>query len=181
MRHTYKIGREKPEFTKLESQVFRQLYIGNPVEAIAGILGIEEATAHMVCHNIRQKTGITDTRDRGECIEWLRSFNKPSPRQMDPRHATPTQLDCMELLVQGLSYEQIRKGMDFHNIQTAQNHISQGCKRAGITRDQIPAYFTTRRPQRAAELDLSKFNGDQRRVAPKSAKKPDPMDDPAFS
>jgi DNA-binding NarL/FixJ family response regulator len=172
-RHQYKQGRKKPEFTELETQVFKYLYKGREISAIALFIGMDESAVRRVAFSIREKTGIQNIEDKHECVEWFKSFKRPGPRQLDPRNATPTQLDCMELLAKGFSYVEIQVFMMFSSPQTVQNHISEGCKRAGIQRSEIPAYVLKMRPRLAKEK-LVKISDDKRR-------NPSPMEDPAFS
>lgn len=166
-KHTKKNSTKQGIFSHQEARIFRCLMSGESPESIAQYLGIPSPVMRATLLLIHDKTGC-DTSNPASLAEWLHSQRRRGPRQLDEKNATPTQMDCMVLLMQGLSYKEMQAKMEFKNIQTAQNHISDGCKRAGIQRKDIHKYL----------VKMGKLPAGTP-VSPMEF--PSPMDDPAFS
>lgn len=92
------------------------------------------STLHVHCHHIRQKTGIGDTKNPQECRDYLRHASARPLSHQTTYKPSPTraQMEVLRLLATGKSYGEIGLVLKI-NHQTAQNHASHGCRRAGIT------------------------------------------------
>lgn len=105
----------------------RQLF--NPALSLANV--------HTICHLIRRKTGIAETRDPLECKRYL--FKIPKQRIADAlsevesttKDLTENQLIVFRLMAMGRKYRDIAEYMGI-NAQSVQNLASRACKRAGI-------------------------------------------------
>jgi len=96
---------------------------------------ISEANVHTCCYNIRQKTGIKETRDPRECRAYVRTFlhnEVARAREVGmPKPPTERQVMVLRLLVQGRNYRQIGQTMGL-GYQSAQNAACRAAKRVGI-------------------------------------------------
>lgn len=124
-----------------EVVVLRLLARGNTYQEIAGLLHITLANVHTTACHMRQKTGILDSRNPQECMDYIRGRHPGADARLaygdgdrtKPVYPTPRQLEVMRLVAQGTSYAQIalRLGM---GLQTVQNAACQGSRRAGLPR-----------------------------------------------
>lgn len=134
-----------------ELQVLRLLAEGFNYREIAKQMGEHRAEIHLICHFIRQKTGIESTKSMVQCKSWL--AENPDPTKAKPlpscKPPTPKQMRAMELYaVYKKSFDQIAWEMGI-NQQGAQNHLVIGMNRARIK----PRDWTgDRRPEICAYL-----------------------------
>lgn len=135
------------QLTKTEFQILHLLSQGVPYRDISTTLSIGRSSLHVHCARIRQKTGITSTRDKAQCHAAYTNRKQhqgqeTAPLQVStatlansiPAGPAPTtkQLRALSLRSRGFTYEQIAQAMKI-TPQTAMNTVSQGCQRAGIT------------------------------------------------
>lgn len=146
-----------------EMETLRLIALGLSASTIRRKLGLNPSTYHTRCYNIRRKTGISSTRDALECHLWLHQQNPRKQRAPHRNGPTRSQLAALQLVAAGLGYAQIAQTLSI-TPQTAQNVISQGCKRAGIPETREKRVLALKRYLRALEN-------------PEPA---DPMDDPMF-
>lgn len=124
------ISTERSKLSARERDTLNKLAWGWSYLRIAEHLKIEAPNLHVICHHIRQKTGITNTKNAEECRNWQRGHQPITPPWYQPG-PTPMQMEVMRLRSLGLSYVEIGSQLSMVP-QTAQNHCSQGCKRAKI-------------------------------------------------
>jgi len=93
-------------------------------------MGISAATLHTYCHRIRTRTGIRDTRDQRECMEFVRTVSA-RPKPLNPLPVTPGMLEYLQLYAHGFTYAEIAASTG-SKIQTAKNAITVACKRVNI-------------------------------------------------
>lgn len=119
-----------PKLSPQERTAFRMLCKDFSYTHIAGLMGIRVDNLHTICHHIRQKTGIRDTRDPEQCRAYARL---PEPLSFrPPLKITAHQLEVLKLIAQGLTYREIAGQLSIA-LQSVQNHAVRGCKRLGIT------------------------------------------------
>lgn len=82
------------------------------------------------CQHIRKKTGIKNTRNQQECRDYVKGIRHDDSIAWQPPLSW-TQLEVIHLLSMGDSYKSISSTLSM-KPQTAQNHASEACKRAGI-------------------------------------------------
>lgn len=148
-----------PRLSKRERETLNKLAWGWSYPRIWEHLGINSTHFYTLAHQIRRKTGIRNTADPVECRSWQRG-NRDANRVWCNPPPTPQQMEVMRLRAQDMDYASIavRLGM---GRQTAQNHCSQGCKRARIGKNakqnrvlMLAAYF--RSLDAVAEAQASK-------------------------
>lgn len=122
----------KPKIHPREHSILIWLSRGWSYTKIAQHLKISSACLHVHCHHLRKKTGIKNTKHQQECIDYLYHRGEPlSPPPVYQLSLSWTQLEVLRLLAEGGSYGQIAQTLHMGQ-QTAQNHASAACKRAGI-------------------------------------------------
>lgn len=166
----------------LKKSEFRTLFLlstGTTTEYIAKALDVTPGRVHMIYCYLRDKTGIKDLFDKQQVRDYLESL-KPSRA----KRPTPTQLECMRLFVDDWSYEDIARKLRLVNPQTAQNHVSEGCKRLKIEQKYHQEYLSTFSISwrwRRRELIENYLKGLDCSPVYKEPEPPkDPMDDPCF-
>lgn len=117
-----------------ELQTLRLLADGFNYREVAAKLQIHPAELHLICHFIRQKTGIESTKSTLQCKSWL--DENPDPAKAKPlpssKQPTPKQIRAMELYaVHRKTFDQIGWEMGI-GPQGAQNHLVLGMARARI-------------------------------------------------
>lgn len=128
---------KKPIFTTIERQMFQLLCYGRSYAEIGMHLSMTIANVHTRAAGIRLKTGLKDLLDAEACKLWQRNW-KAQPDVAGPAYPTKNQLYAMQFLAEGSSLVHIATLMEIC-LQTVHNHLSQGCKRAGITEVHGPA------------------------------------------
>lgn len=116
---------------KRELEILHCLARGWSYSQIATHTDIRNDCLHVHCHNIRKKTGIQSTRDVEQCKAFLRQRRQLPPAPARQMPLSWTQTEVLRLLALGDSYASISSTLGM-GIQTAQNHASEACKRAGI-------------------------------------------------
>jgi DNA-binding CsgD family transcriptional regulator len=102
---------------------------------IAKALKINVACLHAHLWRIRQITGVKSTKDIIEVREYLEEYDKGIAFIDDDdgaEHPTPAQRAILELVAKGISRKDIAERLRI-TPKTLTLHISQGCRRAGIT------------------------------------------------
>lgn len=122
---------EESILTKRQRDVLHKLAWGWSAERIMEKFSISSVNFHTICHQIRKRTGIIHTQNAEECRNWERGHRPTTPPWYQPG-PTKMQLAVMKLRAQAMEYPEIASRLAM-GAQTAQNHCSQGCKRAGIT------------------------------------------------
>lgn len=146
---------------KRQRVILRLLSRGWTYQRIQQYLGIKLETVHSHCGQIRQRTGITNTRDAAMCKKYMDGIVDNEAASLP---VTSTQLMVLRFLAKGQTYADIADTMGT-TPQTVQNHATIGCRRAGIKRGQNT---------RAQEIRsyLARLDG---------TSTADPMDDPMFN
>lgn len=96
------------------------------------------AVIHVHCHNIRKKTGIHTTKQPAakhlalNHFATVRSGLDGSIDLPPSLPVSPKQLAVLRMVAQGRTYPEIAQTLGMGQ-QTAQNHATEGCKRAGIS------------------------------------------------
>jgi DNA-binding CsgD family transcriptional regulator len=113
-----------------ELAILRFLSRGHSYAEIAGFAKTTVSSIYSHCLHIRRKTGIYDTQDKRECAQFLQRKGRFAlRRKLCP---TDTQLEVMRrYCMEGQTLDQIAQAMGMGR-QTAQNHLSIGCRRAEI-------------------------------------------------
>ncbi len=156
----------RPKLQTREKRILAFLARGWSYPQIAKRLEIRDDCLHVHCHHIRQKTGIKNTRDAEECHHYVRNV----PDHYIPPVRRPlswTQKEVLELIALGDDYARIARTLGIGK-QTAQNHASAACKRAGI--DAKGHYARTK----AIKEYVAQVN------AEKNATTGEPVNDPMF-
>lgn len=113
------------DLTTKESQVLKMLAGSLTNQQIRSALRMSPGSLHVHCCRIRQKTGITDTRDWRQCKKFL---EMQKPKTCVP---TPRQMDVLRLLAQGKTHKYIAASLGM-SISASMNYASQGMLRMGI-------------------------------------------------
>jgi len=129
------------KLTDMENEILKRLAMGWGFEAIRRDITLERYPQqpltkeyfYVITSKIRKKTGIQSTRDKREC-ENYRNQVQPLYRHK-AKYPTHQQIRAMRLRAQGLSNEEAGKIMGVR-WDTVMNHITVGCRRAGIPRFQ---------------------------------------------
>jgi len=112
-----------------ERKVLSFLALGHNYQYITQKLGKSPANINTVCDHIRKNTGILCTRDAEECANFLRGIKHTQKRALV---VTPAQLEVLELLARGMTFEKMAKETGL-SIHTLRNHATTGCARAGLS------------------------------------------------
>lgn len=117
-----------------ELQILTLLAEGFNYKETARQLDLHPSQMPLLCHQIRQKTGIESTQSAIQCRAWLSENPDPLKAKPIPSSKRPTakQLQAMELYAVGRkSMDHIAYVMEI-NRQGAENHLVLGMNRARI-------------------------------------------------
>lgn len=124
---------------------------------------LSRANYHVTCYQLREKTGIRNTRDSAECkayLERLYNGDVRDPRRL-AKQPTKRQLEIMGRFARGMSHSEIATELGIVP-QTSMDVMSAGCRRLGI---------------KACGMGKRLVIADALATL---TPPPDPMDDPAF-
>jgi predicted DNA-binding protein YlxM (UPF0122 family) len=123
--------------TAQQKSILKLLSQGYSYTEIAQRVGIKQECLHTHCFQIREKTGIVNTKNSAECRKyWTEVLPLKERRFPDPHMTGPTksQLEAMSLKAGSYSVAQMASTLGICN-QAVHNHISLGCKRAKCRTD----------------------------------------------
>jgi len=165
------------KLTNRELRILSHLAQGRTYRETREALGMTEQNMTSSCHYIREKAGITETRDAQECARYLakvppetlsRALNERQDGWKHIRGETPTdnQIEVLRLIARGQNYRQIAAFLGT-TPQSVQNLACRACKRVGIQ------HAGWNRTRYIREWVKENFPHD-------ADSNHDPMDDPAF-